>query len=129
MRSVSTPAPGRATAGRGIAAPISRSTRWSASRSLRELRGGLLALSFTLLGGLGAGCSTPCETLASHICGCSLNKTEEAQCLQRVTSSTREATDADNVRCEQLLDTCTCDALEKNEPAACGLANEGSDGS
>ena len=83
----------------------------------------LIFVSFILASALPA-CSGPCQQLAEHICGCRPSQTEEQQCLQEVSSSGRSASDMDNQTCDALLSTCTCDALEKHDYAACGLAKE-----
>src|SRR5262245_32977281 len=108
---------------RDTPAPIWDSRKRSASPRIRDVHWNIgLALTRALIAG--ASCSGTCETLASNICACQPNQTEEAQCLQTVNNSTKEPTDLDNERCDALLDSCTCDALEKNDLAACGLARK-----
>lgn len=84
-----------------------------------------LALSLALLfGGLQAGCTPPCEALAEQICACELNLREEDACREaiRAASAGRTPTEAEDQICEARLDGCTCEALERGELAACGLA-------
>jgi hypothetical protein len=62
--------------------------------------------------------------LAEQICACELNLREEDACLEaiRATSAGRTPSEAENQICELRLDGCTCEALEKGDLAACGLA-------
>jgi hypothetical protein len=71
-----------------------------------------------------AGCSGPCEQLADQICACSANTPEENACIEQVRAAQREVTDAESQRCDTLLDSCTCDALEREDLSACGLAKD-----
>lgn len=69
------------------------------------------------------GCSGNCESLAEKICSCRPNRTEENTCLEQIKAgSGLEVTTEQEQICSELLDTCTCDALERDDLAACGLA-------
>ena len=75
-------------------------------------------------------CNGPCESLAERICSCEPNSTEEAGCLEQVRSEMDRLapTEGQNAACEALLDVpedeggCSCDALEMEDFAACGLS-------
>ena len=80
-----------------------------------------LALSAAL-----AGCNGPCQTLADRICACEPNRTEEQSCQLTVQMrSNLPVSQAEAQVCSDLLDTCDCDALAREDYAACGLANPG----
>lgn len=70
------------------------------------------------------GCDGPCRQLADRICGCETYVIERSACLQEVDSNgnVRQPSPEEDDRCVDLLDTCTCDALEREDFAACGLA-------
>lgn len=71
-------------------------------------------------------CSGPCETLAEKICSCEINGTQEQSCLLRMQRvGDRVVSTEEAERCSNLLDTCDCDALDREDYAACGLTNEG----
>jgi hypothetical protein len=76
-----------------------------------------------LVGALGAGCEGPCRALAQRICECEPNARTRASCVQEVESngSVRQPTAEEQERCNELLDTCDCDALEREDFVACGL--------
>lgn len=69
------------------------------------------------------GCDGPCRALAERICDCEFNARERAACIQEIDSneSVRPPTDEENERCSELMDSCTCDALENQEFDRCGL--------
>lgn len=70
-----------------------------------------------------AACSDPCRALADKICSCRPSTAEQNACLEQVKATTaHEPSDSENQRCAELIDGCTCEALEQNELAACGLA-------
>lgn len=83
----------------------------------------LLALVVVALAAGTSACTGPCETLANQICDCRPNRTEQDQCKQQVIAGRGQTvtSDEDSV-CDALLDSCTCEALERNDLAACGLA-------
>ncbi|MCA9553614.1 MAG: hypothetical protein KC933_26480 [Myxococcales bacterium] len=64
--------------------------------------------------------------LADRICACEPNRTEEQSCMltvqnrSNVTVSTAEA-----AVCSDLLETCDCEALAREDYAACGLSKPG----
>ena len=86
---------------------------------------GAVLLILVSLGWLGIGCTSPCRQLADEICACEFNSVAEAACIQEIEANNniREPTNEENERCEMLLDTCTCDALEREDFVACGLTN------
>ena len=105
------------TAARIIAASISRRRR----RSVRLLfLSPLVALSL-------ASCNGPCESLAEKICSCEPNSTEEAGCIEQVRSEMNRITPSASQEemCDSLLDGCDCEALEREDFAACGLSKRG----
>ncbi len=72
-----------------------------------------------------AACGDACHHLAVHICQCGRTQIEQASCIQRVnTDTSAQVTAADNKVCEQLLDTCNCQALSEGNLLACGLSDE-----
>ena len=86
------------------------------SASARE---GLAALALALAG---AACTDPCVALAQEYCGCLPNRLERDACLRQAQSSQPELTGDEEDVCSSLLDTCTCEAVERGDLAACGLA-------
>lgn len=72
-----------------------------------------------------AGCDPPCVALAKEVCRCEATEREQRACIERVEddASAREATDEESARCEELLDTCSCERLDAGDLAACGLTN------
>lgn len=85
------------------------------------------ALAFVLVLSLGAllgACTPPCEALAQEICACELNLREEEACREaiRAAAAGRTPSEAEDQLCEARLDGCTCEALERGDLAACGLA-------
>ena len=81
-----------------------------------------LAIASALL--LGA-CSNPCRALSDQICDCKPNQPEQSACRERVRLSENEldeVTEAQAQACEQHLDTCTCEAVDDGDLAACGLS-------
>jgi hypothetical protein len=71
-----------------------------------------------------AGCGSPCEDLDNKICSCEANQTDVDACTAKVNSDKRSATNAEQTRCSQLIDTCTCSALACGNLSACGLAKD-----
>jgi phage-related protein len=87
---------------------------------LRSLELGLAAI-FGLSVAL-SGCSGPCRALAETVCSCEPNDVEQQACLVRIDAvSDRPVSPAEEDRCDQLLESCTCDALAVDNFAACGL--------
>ncbi len=85
-----------------------------------------LAAVFGAVGTL-SGCADPCVTLAERICNCEATANERRACItDRVTNqqSSVDVDDADRDFCTEKLDTCSCAALDNNDLAACGFANE-----
>jgi hypothetical protein len=84
---------------------------------------------FALVAGLAQGCQDPCVALAQRICNCEPTPADRRACQQeRITNqqSKIEIDDADRAVCEEKLETCTCDALDRNDLEACGFVPEGS---
>lgn len=80
---------------------------------------------FTAL--LGSGCPDPCVTLAERICNCEATAAERRACItDRVTNqqSTVDVDVDDRDFCNAKLATCSCAALDQNNLAACGFAND-----
>lgn len=102
----------------------------SVSQSCTSERPARPARSFGLLlaGVLGlaplAGCGNNCESLANLICNCLPNTSEQNACKQQIAtaSSQRSVTHAEDQYCGKLLQTCTCDALDRGDLVACGYA-------
>ncbi len=70
------------------------------------------------------GCDGPCNSLAERICSCEINGSQEQSCLLRIQrAGERETSTAEAERCSNLLDTCDCQALDREDYAACGLTN------
>ena len=70
-------------------------------------------------------CSTPCEELAAEICACEDTRSARDACERRAKqqASANEPSQGEQDRCEQLLDTCDCFALNTAAgKRACGLA-------
>ena len=97
--------------------------RKEANVSMSSLK--LFAVAVLMLGALTAACDGPCTNLAEMICACEPNETLERACLLNVDRSTRDPVEEDEARCEELMQTCTCAALERNDFAACGLTLDG----
>lgn len=111
--SVSTSARVKTIAATATHAPRPRA-RWSAF---------LAASGLALLLGT-FGCEGPCDSLAEKICSCELNSSLEQSCLLRVQRvSDREVSIAEEERCELYLDTCTCEAIDREDFGQCGITN------
>lgn len=71
-------------------------------------------------------CQSPCDELAHTICLCEATEAAQRTCTQ--TSDAQAArmtiTDAQQLRCEDLLQSCSCEALAADDVAACGMARE-----
>ncbi len=86
-------------------------------RSLELGLAAIFGLSLTL-----SGCSGPCRALAETVCSCEPNDVEQQACLVRIDAvADRPVSTAEAERCDQLLESCTCDALAADNYAACGL--------
>ncbi len=85
-----------------------------------------LIVGFLGVLGLGTGCEGPCRTLAQRICECSASPNEQRACEIRVDNNAngRQPTSADEETCEDLLDSCSCRALELGERHLCGLTDD-----
>ena len=70
------------------------------------------------------GCTPPCEALANQVCSCKPNSAEQNACKEQVRAATGQhnVSAAENSYCSSLLDKCKCDAIDKNDIYACGLA-------
>ena len=75
---------------------------------------------------LAAGCTSPCRELANRICNCEFNVNAQAICTQQVEAneSERGATNEENERCGELLDSCDCEDLQRGDFDQCGLVSE-----
>lgn len=85
----------------------------------------VLILTALALAPVLAACSTPCEELASKICACEPTRRSVDACERRASQqqSTRPASAKEEARCEALVDTCDCYALNTAAgKRACGLA-------
>jgi hypothetical protein len=60
--------------------------------------------------------------LAVRICSCKPNRLERDTCERQAKAMQVPTTDAEKEQCSALLDTCSCQALERSELVACGLA-------
>ena len=72
-----------------------------------------------------AACSTPCEELAAKICACEPSTSARDACERRAgqQSDANEPSEAEQNRCEGLIDGCDCNALDSRAgKRACGLA-------
>lgn len=98
---------------------------------LRRVQSGQTLLPWALGLGLvmlaGVGCNGPCESLAERICSCEPNNLEEQGCIEevRITMGLYSPTPAELDACSAALDTCDCEALEREDLAACGLSKGG----
>lgn len=68
-------------------------------------------------------CTPPCRALAEKVCACEPSRYLEDACVQQLNASDDlGVSDAEESVCDDLLDRCTCDALERGESEACGLS-------
>ncbi len=79
---------------------------------------------------VGAGCSiNPCQQLAERICQCELSAAQRQSCrTNRITNQQNQfgfSLDGDADRCTAALETCTCDALDRQQTDQCGFTKEG----
>lgn len=74
--------------------------------------------------GLSTSCGNPCEDLGNKICACESNQTNVDGCKLRFSNDTRKVSKAEQQRCSDFIDTCTCAALACGDLAACGLAKD-----
>lgn len=72
---------------------------------------------------ISAGCDDACVALSEEICRCRPTEFQQQQCISRISdlASTESPSSTQRQRCEDLLDTCTCDALEAGDVSQCGL--------
>ena len=71
------------------------------------------------------GCSTPCEELAARICACEQTRSAQDACERRASQQQDAAAPSAGTqeRCESLLDSCDCFALDTAAgKRSCGLA-------
>lgn len=95
----------------------------SASRSAYVRRARLSALAL-LFSTFAFACDGPCKNLAEYVCSCEPNRTEENACLLKIRlRADTPVSQAEADRCDELLPECTCNALENQDYAACGLSN------
>ena len=71
-----------------------------------------------------AGCDEPCRVLADQVCECEPSEARQNACKSNVSdrAADTKVSEAEQERCSELLDTCTCERLEEGDWAACGLA-------
>ena len=86
-----------------------------------------LLLAAVLLSPVLSACDGPCQDLAEKICDCEPNQTRTRSCLITVDTAIQDPIQEDNDRCEVLLRSCTCDAIDRGDFEACGLTLQGSD--
>jgi len=83
---------------------------------------GYLAALMVIFGGFVLpACQGPCRTLAEQVCQCAASPREQRACEVRIDANEQAVTDAEAERCEDLTDTCTCEALELGKLQKCGL--------
>lgn len=69
------------------------------------------------------GCDPPCQSLAQEICNCEPNRTEQDVCFRKLQIRGDLPTNPEEeMACSALLETCTCEALAREDLAACGLS-------
>ncbi|MEK7705199.1 MAG: hypothetical protein AAB426_09590 [Myxococcota bacterium] len=68
-------------------------------------------------------CDSPCVTLGHVICDCETSETAQQSCRQTVDDRSKDTdvSSADEKRCSELLDSCSCNKLADGNLAACGL--------
>jgi hypothetical protein len=77
---------------------------------------------FILLAATSSACNGPCRELAELVCSCEPNANEEQACIVNIDAESRSiVTEQDTSVCTTLLDSCTCEALDRGDYAACGL--------
>ncbi len=82
-----------------------------------------------------AGCKSPCQQLAEHLCDCSLNTVDQTNCLTAVSTSagSTQPTNQDQDNCYALLPQpdgggCDCRLIDTPEgKVRCGLAKPSPD--
>lgn len=86
----------------------------------------LLAGCAGLFGLALSGCSDPCVQLQERICNCEGDTNSRRACItDRITNQQGqvEVSDSDKAFCAEKLETCTCAALDQNDPDnVCGFA-------
>ena len=88
------------------------------------LRGAVAAL--LVLAALAAGaCTEPCDELAGRICNCENTADRRSACKQTFISGNPVSISGKRQdACDKYLDTCSCEALDAGNFAACGLSHE-----
>ena len=90
-----------------------------------------ILLSFVLAAGLAFGCDSPCRELANKVCDCQTTRAKIARCEATIDSADQniDPSDGESDVCQQILDdgTCTCEALQAGDLAACGLSEDAMD--
>ncbi|MEL6339298.1 MAG: hypothetical protein AAFZ38_07825 [Myxococcota bacterium] len=86
---------------------------------------GSFALTLTMATWM-VGCDDSCLELSKEVCRCESTQSSQSACLQRLDTRTsgRDANPEEIERCNDLLDTCSCDALAVGDYEACGLSEE-----
>lgn len=87
---------------------------------LLALRIGTLALIISAT----AACDNPCVQLGHAICDCEATETAQQTCRSAVDDRADETdlSSADEKRCSELLEDCSCERLAAGDLAACGLS-------
>ena len=81
-----------------------------------------LAALLMLAALLNGACSSPCDELASTICGCEKTTDRRDACKKTfVTGNPVSISSKRQDVCSKYLDSCTCDALDAGQFEACGL--------
>lgn len=72
------------------------------------------------------GCQEPCVALAERICSCEDDELRRRACrTDRIEAQRdRAPTEAEQAVCVDALETCTCEALERNRTDLCGFTRE-----
>ncbi|HOX43730.1 MAG TPA: hypothetical protein PK668_09030 [Myxococcota bacterium] len=96
---------------------------------MRSFLSCLLAAALLLIGAaLLSGCDSACKELGSKVCDCQTSRSREERCRTAIDAAyeNREPSDGEEDTCQSILDegTCTCEAVEADNLAACGLSND-----
>tara|TARA_Y100001934_G_scaffold133013_1_gene161153 strand:+ start:414 stop:773 length:360 start_codon:yes stop_codon:yes gene_type:complete len=87
----------------------------------------LLILTFFVATLSFGGCYDPCVQLAERICACEPTEASRRACRDDRIQSQQdllETTEEEQRACTDALETCTCDALDRNETDLCGFTRD-----
>ena len=73
------------------------------------------------------GCYDPCVQLAERICACETTEAARRSCRDDRIQSQQdllETTEEEQRVCAEALETCTCDALDRNDTDLCGFTRD-----